>query len=50
MATLNFIMPRELQEGFCDREAKQNKVKHAWVPIWADPSYLWRPDSDRVLL
>ena len=32
MATLNFIMPRELQEGFCNREAKQNKVKHAWVP------------------
>jgi hypothetical protein len=32
MATLNFIMPKALSEGFCDREAKQNKILHAWMP------------------
>jgi len=32
MATLNFIMPDELKEGFCDREEKQNKTKHSWMP------------------
>jgi hypothetical protein len=32
MATLNFIMPQELKEGFCKREEKQNKNKHAWLP------------------
>ncbi|MEK9695271.1 MAG: hypothetical protein VW270_05870 [Candidatus Poseidoniales archaeon] len=32
MATLNFIMPSELSEGFCEREEKQNKVKHTWLP------------------
>tara|TARA_R100000315_G_C5208764_1_gene123696 strand:+ start:18 stop:248 length:231 start_codon:yes stop_codon:yes gene_type:complete len=32
MATLNFIMPQELKEGFCKRKEKQNKNKHAWVP------------------
>jgi len=32
MATLNFIMPRELKEGFCEREEKQHKNQHAWLP------------------
>ena len=32
MATLNFIMPRGLKDSFCQREEKQNKVKHAWLP------------------
>ena len=32
MATLNFIMPDNLKEGFCERKEKQNKVKHSWVP------------------
>jgi|TARA_Y100000004_G_scaffold158613_1_gene185004 hypothetical protein len=32
MATLNFIMPDNLKEGFCERREKQNKVKHSWVP------------------
>ena len=32
MATLNFIMPDDLKEGFCKREEKQNKVKHTWLP------------------
>ncbi len=32
MATLNFIMPRDLKEGFCDREEKQQKNRHSWVP------------------
>ena len=32
MATLNFIMPSDLKEGFCEREEKQNKVQHAWLP------------------
>jgi hypothetical protein len=32
MATLNFIMPENLKEGFCDRVEKKNKVKHSWVP------------------
>ena len=32
MATLNFIMPPSLREGFCRREEKQNKVKHTWLP------------------
>tara|TARA_R100000808_G_C2122399_1_gene133408 strand:+ start:408 stop:638 length:231 start_codon:yes stop_codon:yes gene_type:complete len=32
MATLNFIMPPQLKEGFCKREEKQNKVKHSWLP------------------
>jgi hypothetical protein len=32
MATLNFIMPDELKEGFCDREEKQPKNKHTWLP------------------
>ena len=33
MATLNFIMPRDLKEGFCEREEKQHKVKHTWLPF-----------------
>ena len=32
MATLNFIMPPDLQSGFCEREEKQNKVNHTWLP------------------
>ena len=32
MATLNFIMPRDLKDGFCEREEKQHKVKHSWLP------------------
>ena len=32
MATLNFIMPQELKEGFCEREEKQHKNQHAWLP------------------
>ena len=32
MATLNFIMPDELKEGFCDREEKQPKNRHSWLP------------------
>ena len=32
MATLNFIMPDELKDGFCEREEKTNKVKHSWLP------------------
>ena len=32
MATLNFIMPRDLKDGFCEREEKTNKVKHSWLP------------------
>lgn len=32
MATLNFIMPPVLKDGFCEREEKQNKVKHTWLP------------------
>jgi hypothetical protein len=32
MATLNFIMPRELKDSFCERREKTNKVKHAWLP------------------
>jgi hypothetical protein len=32
MATLNFIMPRDLKEGFCDREEKQHKNRHSWIP------------------
>ena len=32
MATLNFIMPGELKEGFCERDEKQHKNKHSWVP------------------
>jgi len=32
MATLNFIMPDDLKEEFCEREEKNNKVKHSWMP------------------
>jgi hypothetical protein len=32
MTTLNFIMPDNLREGFCNREEKQNKVHHTWLP------------------
>ena len=32
MANLNYIMPQDLKDGFCDREEKQNKVKHNWLP------------------
>ena len=32
MATLNFIMPHDLKEGFCNREEKQHKNRHSWVP------------------
>jgi hypothetical protein len=32
MATLNFIMPHDLKEGFCEREEKKHKVKHTWLP------------------
>ena len=32
MATLNFIMPENLKEGFCARQPKQNKIKHSWLP------------------
>ena len=32
MATLNFIMPPDLKDGFCEREEKQHKVKHSWLP------------------
>ena len=32
MATLNFIMPDDLKEGFCEREEKQPKNKHTWLP------------------
>jgi hypothetical protein len=32
MATLNFIMPDSLREALCKREAKQNKITHAWIP------------------
>ena len=42
MATLNFIMPDDLKEGFCKREEKQNKVKHTWVAIWTNSCYFWR--------
>ena len=26
MATLNFIMPRDLKDGFCEREEKTNNL------------------------
>jgi len=32
MATLNFIMPEDLKEALCDRQPKQHKVKHSWIP------------------
>lgn len=32
MANLNYIMPVHMGQGFCKREEKQNKVKHAWLP------------------
>jgi hypothetical protein len=32
MATLNFIMPQDLREGFCKREEKQPKNNHTWLP------------------
>jgi len=32
MATMNFIMPTGLKHGLCDRNEKDNKVKHSWQP------------------
>ena len=46
MATLNFIMPDDLKDGFCEREEKTNKVKHSWLPSGSNPSNHGRPDCD----
>jgi hypothetical protein len=40
MATLNFIMPDDLKDGFCEREEKTNKVKHSWFHR-DKPEQLW---------
>jgi len=32
MATLNYLMPENLKNGFCDREQKKAKNPHAWKP------------------
>ena len=45
MATLNFIMPDDLKDGFCEREEKTNKVKHSWLPSGQTRAIYGRPDS-----
>jgi hypothetical protein len=32
MATMNFIMPENLKEGFCERKEKHPKNPHTWLP------------------
>jgi len=46
MATLNFIMPHEMKEGYCERQEKQHKHKHAWVPSGQSRAIL----GDRIAL
>ena len=46
MATLNFIMPRDLKDGFCEREEKTTQGPTFLVAIWTNPCYIRRRDSD----